>query len=116
MDAVTLPALRHAIESRDGTALAGFYDDEATLQIIDALNPPSHPKQVRGGAAISAYFADICGRTMTHRVENGIMDGNRAAFTQTCTYPDGKQVYCAATLDLAGGKIARQVSIQVWDS
>jgi hypothetical protein len=52
---------------------------------------------------------------MTHRVDTGLLDGDQLAFTQTCTYPDGKRVFCAATLSLAGGKIAQQVSIQAWD-
>ena len=52
---------------------------------------------------------------MTHRVNSGITEGDRVAFTQTCTYPDGKKVFCSATLELTGGKIARQVSIQAWD-
>jgi hypothetical protein len=37
------------------------------------------------------------------------------AFTRTCTYPDGKRVLCASNLELVGGKIVRQVSIQAWD-
>jgi hypothetical protein len=52
---------------------------------------------------------------MTHRTENGITDGDRLSFTQTCTYPDGKQVFCSATLQLASGKIARQTAVQAWD-
>ena len=52
---------------------------------------------------------------MTHRVEGGITEGDRLAFTQTCTYPDGKRVFCAASLQLSGGKIAQQTSIQAWD-
>jgi hypothetical protein len=52
---------------------------------------------------------------MTHRVDTGIMEGDRLAFTQTCTYPDGKRVFCAANLELADGKIVRQVSMQAWD-
>lgn len=116
MDAVTIPALRQAIESRDGATLATFYTDDASLKVIDQNNPPSHPLEIRGSAAISTYYDDVCGRTMTHRVDSGIAQGDRLAFTQTCTYPDGKRVFCAATLELLHGKIKRQVSIQAWDA
>jgi hypothetical protein len=116
MDALTIPALRRAIESRDGQTLSGFYADDAVLRIIDQNNPPSHPLEIQGSDAITAYYADVCGRTMTHRLDAGIAEGDRVAFTQTCTYPDGKQVLCAATLELLHGKIARQISIQAWDS
>ncbi len=116
MDALTIPALRRAIESRDGPALASFYTNDAVLRIIDQDNPPSRPLEIQGSDAIAAYYSDVCGRTMTHRVDAGIAEGDRLAFTQTCTYPDGKRVFCAATLELRQGKIARQVSIQAWDA
>jgi SnoaL-like domain len=115
METLTIPALRRAIESRDGETLAGFYQDDAELRIIDAMNPPGSPLEIKGREAIAAYYADVCGRTMTHRVNTGISEGDRVAFTQTCTYPDGKKVFCSATLELTAGKIARQVSIQAWD-
>ena len=115
MEALTIPSLRQAIESRDGTTLASFYLDDAVLRVIDQNNPPASPQEIAGRDAIAAYYADVCGRTMTHRVNFGIADGDRVAFTQTCTYPDGKRVFCSATLELVGGKVARQVSIQAWD-
>ncbi len=116
MQTFTIPALRRAIENRDDQTLTGFYAEDAVLRIIDQENPPSTPHEISGRQAIGAYYADVCGRAMTHRVDTGIIDGERAAFAQTCTYPDGKRVFCAATLDLAGGRIARQTSVQAWDS
>lgn len=116
MVTLTIPTLRQAIEGRDGATLAGFYADDAVLRIIDQDHPPSRPLEIKGHDAIARYFDDVCGRTMTHRVEFGIAEGDRMAFTQACTYPDGTQVYCSATLEIAGGKIARQVAIQAWDS
>jgi hypothetical protein len=115
MQTTTVPALRRAIEGRDGKTLAGFYADDAVLRIIDQDNPPSRPFEIRGQEAIAAYFDDVCGRAMTHRMETGIEQGDRIAFTQACTYPDGNRVFCSATLELADGKIARQISIQAWD-
>jgi ketosteroid isomerase-like protein len=116
MATLTVPALRRAIETRDGETLAAFYTDDAVLRIVDQENPPSSPTELRGRDAIAAYYADVCGRTMTHRVDTAVAEGDRLAFTQTCTYPDGKRVYCAATLELVGGRIARQTAIQAWDA
>ena len=116
MEPLSLPALRRAIESRDGKTMASFYGKDALLQIIDSANPPSSPREIRGREAITAYYDDVCGRAMTHRVEFGIESGDRLAFTQDCAYPDGKRVFCAATLELADGKITRQVAVQAWDS
>lgn len=115
MATVSLQALRRAIEARDGPALGEFYADDAVLLIIDQLNPPNQPREIKGHAAVAAYFDDVCGRAMTHKVENGIEHGDRMAFTQACRYPDGKGVFCSATIELAGGKIARQVMVQAWD-
>ena len=115
MNSVSLKTLAHAIETRDGAALGGFYADDAVLLIIDQLNPPSQPREIKGHAAVATYFDDVCGRTMTHAVENGVESADRMAFTQVCRYPDGKGVFCAASLELAGGKITRQIMVQAWD-
>lgn len=113
---VTLPALRQAIESRDGATLAGFYADDAAVRVIDQNNPPGKPMELRGRDAIAAYYDDVCGRTMTHRVEFGVTEGDRIAFTQACTYPDGNRVFCITAVELAGGRIVRQTCVQAWDS
>jgi ketosteroid isomerase-like protein len=116
MPDIDLATIRQATEGRDGNTLGALYAEDAVLQVIDQMNPPSHPKEIRGRAAIQAYFDDVCGRDMTHRVEDGIAAGDRISFTQRCAYPDGKAVVCATTLELAGGKISRQVAVQAWDS
>jgi len=115
MATVSLNVLRRAIETRDGAALGGCYADDAVLRIIDSTNPPSQPREIKGHAAIAAYFDDVCGRAMTHKVENDIETADRMAFTQVCRYPDGKGVFFSTTIELAGGKIARQVVVQAWD-
>jgi ketosteroid isomerase-like protein len=116
METLSIAALRRAVEGRDGRTLASFYTPDAVLRIIDAVNPPSRPREIRGREAIAAYYDDVCSRAMTHQVAFGITDGDRLAFTQDCAYPDGKRVFCSATLDLDGGKIARQIAVQAWDA
>lgn len=115
-DFFSLPALSHAIEARDSKAMRGFYADDAKLQIIDSDHPPSRPRQIVGRGAIGDYFDDVCGRTMTHRVESGILTGDRLAFTQACAYPDGVRVFCSAMAELTDGLIARQTIVQAWDA
>jgi hypothetical protein len=53
---------------------------------------------------------------MTHKVADTLAGDEAVSFTQTCTYPDGAQVFCAAVLEIAGDKIVRQTSVQAWDS
>jgi ketosteroid isomerase-like protein len=112
---VTDGALKQAIESRDGRMLASFYTDDALLRIVDRNNPPSKPREVKGRAAITTFWDDICSRAMTHHVESSIADNNRLAFSQACAYPDGMKVLCFAMCELKGGKIARQTVVQAWD-
>jgi ketosteroid isomerase-like protein len=114
-DGISVANLKRAIEGRDAKALASFYDDSAVLQIIDRENPPSKPRQLKGLTEIAAYFDDVCGRAMTHRIDSGVADGNNLAFTQACAYPDGTKVFSAAMLELKDGKVIRQTAVQVWD-
>jgi hypothetical protein len=112
---VTGQAIQQAIEGRDGRMLASFYTDDATVRIIDRNNPPSAPRTIHGRSSIDTFWDDICSRAMTHRVETTLSDGNRIAFSQACTYPDGAKVFCLSVVDLEDGRIARQTVVQAWD-
>ena len=112
---VTGSALKRAIEGNDGPMLASFYTDDALVRVIDRNNPPSKPREVRGKAAITTFFDDICSRAMTHEVGSCVAEGNNLAFTQACAYPDGTKVLCLAMVELKAGKIARQTIVQAWD-
>jgi hypothetical protein len=107
--------LRRSIEERDAAALLGLYAEDAELHVVDSNDQPSHPKVIRGRAAIGEYFADVCGRDMTHKIERLVVGGNGAAFVQACQYPSGARVMCAAVLDLKDGLITRQSGVQAWD-
>jgi ketosteroid isomerase-like protein len=108
-------AIKLAIENRDGRMLASFYADDAVMRVIDRDNPPSKPREIKGKTAISQYWDDVCGRTMIHKVETSVAEGNRLAFTQACAYPEGGKVFCVAMIELRDGKIAQQTAVQVWD-
>lgn len=112
---VTAKAIKKAIEGRKGRMLDGFYADDAEVRVVDRNNPPNKPRMVRGRASINAFWEDICGRTMTHKVDTALTEGNRIAFTQDCSYPDGMKVFCIATLELKDRLIKRHSVIQAWD-
>jgi hypothetical protein len=107
--------IRRAIEGRDGRLLASLYAPEAIVRVIDRNNPPSRPRDIRGRPAIAEFWADICGRAMTHEVATTLAEGDRLAFTQACAYPDGTRVFCIATLQLKDDRIWRQTIVQAWD-
>jgi SnoaL-like domain len=114
-DSITMAEMKRAIEGRNARALSGFYSDDAVMQVVDRDNPPSKPNTIVGKKAITAFFSDVCGRDMTHKLVKGVADNKHIAFTQNCTYPDGTRVLCSTMIELKGGKIAKQTVVQAWD-
>jgi SnoaL-like protein len=107
--------LRRAIEERDAETLIGLYADDAELRTVNKNATPSSPRVLRGKAEISEYLRDVCGREMTHRVENEVVGDERITFFEACEYPDGTRVLGAQSLELRDGKISRQVNVEAWD-
>jgi hypothetical protein len=110
-----LAALRRAIEARDAAGQTALYDDDAEVHVVDRITTPGHPRVLRGREEIAAWIEDVCGRKMTHRVEREVIGDDGAAFAVACRYPDGTNVLCLTVLDIAGGRIVRQLAIQAWD-
>ena len=107
--------LRRAIEGRDAETLVGLYADDAEVITVNRNSTPSSPQILSGKEQIGGYLRDVCGREMTHRVENEVLGGDRVAFQEACEYPDGVRVLGAETLEVRDGKIVRQVSVEAWD-
>ncbi len=107
-------ALKRAIEQSDADSLAGFYAEDAEVLTINRNTTPSSPNVLRGKEQIAEFLADVCGRDMTHRIENEVVE-DRIAFNEACEYPDGLRVLAAATLDVRDGQIIRQVNVEAWD-
>jgi len=114
--AVDIDALRTAIEARDADGVAAWYAPDPALTILDRDPPPAAPAVHRGLDAIRAYYQDICGRNVNHRVRDAVATPEGFAFTQHCSYPDGTAVLCATVARTQDGKIRSQTAVQVWDS
>jgi hypothetical protein len=112
---VDLATLRNAIEGSDEAALVALYADDAEITIVDRNRPPSKPTIVSSRPAIAEYYHDVCGRAMTHKVEQAVAGPDGIAFTEACRYADGARVLSANLLALRGGKIARHTLVQAWD-
>ena len=108
--------LRQAFAQRDAAVLAGLYADDAEIEIVDAQHQPSSPQRLKGRDAIRAHLDDVMGRDMTHEVDIVAIAGDVAGYSLRCTYADGTRVVCAATAQLADGKIVREVGVQAWDA
>jgi ketosteroid isomerase-like protein len=108
-------AMRHAIENLDAEALLSLYADDAEVRIVNRYTTPSSPRELHGKEEIAEFLRDVCGRAMTHRIENEVVGEGRVAFNEACEYPDGTKVLCAATLEVRDGKVSRQVNVEAWD-
>ena len=111
-----LSTLKRSIEGRDARALSALYAPDATLTVMDVNSPPRSPRTISGQQAIADYYADVCGRDMTHEMVAGMLDDAHLAYTQACAYPTGAKVYCSAMADVVDGKIRKQTNVQVWDA
>jgi hypothetical protein len=107
--------MRRAIEQLDADLLVSPYAEEAEMRTVNRYTTPSSPKVLKGKEEITEHLRDVCGRAMTHRVENEVVGEDRVAFNEACEYPDGTRVLCAATLEVSDGKIIRQVNVEAWD-
>ncbi|MEU0335285.1 nuclear transport factor 2 family protein [Streptomyces sp. NPDC006193] len=108
-------ALRRAIEGDTGDTLLSMYTDDAEIRIVDRDSQPSHPTVLHGRARIAELLDDIYSRDMTHRMEQCVVQGDHAAYSESCEYPDGTRVLAESMVTLRDGKIADQLVVQAWD-
>jgi hypothetical protein len=108
-------SMRRAIEQLDADLLTSLYDDNAEMHIVNRYSTPSAPRELHGKEEIAEHLKDVCGRAMTHRVENEVIGEDRVAFNEACEYPDGTRVLAAITLDVRNGKVVHQVNVEAWD-
>ena len=113
--AFVFEALRQAIENLDADQLVGLYANDAEMLTVNRYTTPSSPKVLKGKEEIAEHLRDVCGRAMTHRVENEVIGEDRVAFNEACEYPDGTRVLAAMTLDVRNGKVVHQVNVEAWD-
>jgi ketosteroid isomerase-like protein len=109
-------ALRRAIEARDASTVLDLYDTDATIERVDADNPPSAPKRIAGRDAIRSMLEDVYSRDITHRVERVAVGDDAVGYAVRCEYPDGTRVVCSSVAELRDGRIAREIVVQAWDS
>src|SRR3954471_22231248 len=89
-----LAALKRAIEQRDAAAQVALYAPDAEVRLVDRITTPRSPRVLRGREEIAGWIEDVCGRDMTHSVEQDVLGDGRAAFAEACRYPDGTHVLC----------------------
>ncbi|MFI1168714.1 nuclear transport factor 2 family protein [Streptomyces sp. NPDC020801] len=107
--------LRRGIEGPASSTLLSLYADDAEIRIVDRNTQPSHPKILHGRDEIGSMLDDVYSRDMTHKLEHCVVQGDHAAFVESCEYSDGVRVLAESMISLRGGKITEQILIQAWD-
>ncbi|MER6346859.1 nuclear transport factor 2 family protein [Streptomyces sp. NPDC001595] len=107
--------LRRGIEGQNASTLLSLYADDARLRVVDHNTQPSHPRTLTGRQEIGELLDDVYGRDMTHKLEDCVIQGDRAAFSESCEYADGVRVLAVSMITLRDGKIVEQTMIQAWD-
>ncbi|MFJ5775462.1 nuclear transport factor 2 family protein [Streptomyces sp. NPDC093094] len=120
MGTTTSPAfsadtLRRGLESKTEKDLLQLYADDAELRVIDHNTQPSNPMVMHGRDAIGDMLRDVYSRDMSHKMEDCIVQDDRAAYSETCVYADGVKVSSESMIRLRDGKIVEQTMIQAWD-
>ncbi|PWI10117.1 hypothetical protein DIZ27_13640 [Streptomyces sp. NWU339] len=107
--------LRRGIEAQTSAPMVSLYADDAELRIVDRNTQPSNPKVLHGRDEIAAMLDDVYSRDMTHQLERCVVQGDHAAYSESCLYPDGVRVLSESMVSLRDGKITEQTMIQAWD-
>lgn len=107
--------LRRGIEGDTADTLASLYADDAEIRLVNRNAQPSNPKVLHGRDEIREMLADVYSRDMTHKLEQCVVQGDHAAYCESCQYPDGTRVLAESMITLRDGKISEQIMIEAWD-
>jgi len=107
--------LRRGIEGQTAETLLSLYADDAEIRLVNRNATPSHPKVLHGRDQIGEMLTDVYSRDMTHKLEGCVVQGDNAAYSESCRYPDGMRVLSESMLTLRDGKISEQIIIEAWD-
>jgi hypothetical protein len=107
--------LRRGIEGDTPDTLLSLYRDDAEIRVVNRDATPSHPRVISGREAIGAMLADVYSRDMEHTLQRCVVEGDHAAYCESCRYPDGPRVLAESMITLRDGRISEQVVVEAWD-
>ncbi|MFJ6080192.1 nuclear transport factor 2 family protein [Streptomyces sp. NPDC092369] len=107
--------LRRGIEGHTPETLLSLYADDAELRVVNRNSQPSNPTVLHGRDAIGRMLSDVYSRDMTHKLERCVVQGDSAAYSESCRYPDGMRVLSESMITLRDGRISEQTMIEAWD-
>jgi hypothetical protein len=124
-ESALLDRIQRALEGSDLDALVEIYAEDATLEEVSSLSPPSHPTVVHGREAILGRLRDELLRDpvsgWSRQLEKStLLDGfetdDAIAFTELRTYAAGDKVIAQHVAHKNGGRIDRDRMVIAWDA
>jgi len=120
-----LDRIRRALEEKDLDALAALYTEDATVEEVSSLSPPSHPSVAEGREAIlhrlrqEMLHDPVSGwsrKLESATVLEGIETDDAVAFTELRTYAAGDKALALHLAHKHGGRIDRDRLVIAWDA
>lgn len=120
-----LDRIRSALHDKDLEAFAELFTEDATLEEVSSLSPPSHPTRVQGRKAILARLKGeilkdpVSGWTRqldTSVLLDAVETDDAIAFTELRTYAAGDKVLAQHLARKHGGRIERDRVVIAWDA
>ena len=103
--------LKRGYEEWDVEALLDLYAEDVELIQIDRDHPPSAPRTRRGKDVLRGMLEHCAAAGVKATVENPVADEQRAAATITCEFPGGRKVLANAVLEIADGRVVRELDV-----
>ena len=120
-----LDRIRRALLDKDLEALSELYAEDAVLEEVSSLSPPSHPAVARGREAILGRLREeilrdpVSGwsrQLQSCALVDGIETDEALAFTEVRTYAAGDKVLAQHLAHKRGGRIERDHIVIAWDA
>lgn len=107
---------KRAFISQDIDSWASYYASDAEWIEYRDSNPPRNPHRMVGQSDIRGFLARVKESNVSLDIADEIIGPTRAAFSVTCTFPDGvRRIIEHVIIHFQGGKITRQVDVEAWD-
>jgi ketosteroid isomerase-like protein len=108
-------AFKDAFERKDAARWVEFYAEDAQWIEYKPSAPPRAPIRMIGKSQIEEFVEAVSRSNLEITLADEVVGEERAAFSVTCTFPDGRRVYEQVIVQLEDAKIARQVDVEAWD-
>ena len=104
-----------AVEGKDAAAWAEFFVEDAVWLEYRGRNPPRSPNVIAGRTAIREFLEQVAAAPFRLEVSHPVVSPERAAYRAWITFADDRQIIEHVILELADGRIVRQVDVEAWD-